>query len=201
MKWEEENQKQNLPSGSRKDKELPQLHDGAGWEPESSFRMQFSGRDAEKQQCRGFFQIRPCISKFLTSPCSGGIHMAGDTSPACSTPQWQEVAAFVQKPTSGRAVQMKWAVRNTNKHFCPVFSTGNNPEKHSRHSQGWERTHWKQDIFRAGRVPGRGSCWGYQVNVFYECSSWKTCFIFLPSSFMDFFFPWEISSMLQCAAQ
>lgn len=40
--------------------------------------------------------------------------------------------------TSGTSGQMKWAMRNVNKHFCAAFSTGNNPEKHSRQSQGWE---------------------------------------------------------------
>ena len=36
------------------------------------------------------------------------------------------------------SVQMKWAMRNMHNHFCHVFFIGYNPEKHSRHSQGWE---------------------------------------------------------------
>lgn len=177
--------------------------------PEGGFMMQFSGRGGEKQQGSGFFQIRSCISKipwyfvirYLTAPCSGGIHVAGDAPTALSAPLWEQVPALVQKNHLWhiRADEMGYDKREQT--FLCCLHTENNPEKHSGLRDPWCCGHMENRTLQGlGGFLG-GTCWGCHVNGFYECSSWKTCFIFLLPWFMDFFFPWEICAMLQRAAQ
>lgn len=61
MKLEEEYLKQNLCSGSRRDKIPPQLHNGAGLELEAGFMMQFSGEMKKNSSAVDFFRLDPAF--------------------------------------------------------------------------------------------------------------------------------------------